>query len=261
MGGTRVIREQLTPAHQVFIAEMARAMWATFANWWSWSHPQVGLITSVGPQHLDTFGTIERVRDTKYELIEGPPKDGTAVSEARWRHLRGALFERCLAREKSQAGDAGRWKKRRSAARGGTRFTLTDVRPGRKRAARRGCSANIRSPTCCCAARRRAPGHDASGNCALGVSGAASRWRHRLELLSGGAGVSIIDDAFNANPVGAQGCALRVIKGFPRSRIIVTPGMVELGGNEDGFNRAFGEQMADSVDIAILVGKNIRSPS
>ena len=81
----------------------------------------------------------------------------------------------------------------------------------------------------------------------------------RLELLSGGAGVSIIDDAFNANPVGAQ-CALRVIRDFPGRRIIITPGMVELGGNEDGFNRAFGEQMADSVDIAILVGKKHTQP-
>lgn len=48
---------------------------------------------------------------------------------------------------------------------------------------------------------------------ALGVSH-CQPVEHRLELLDGGAGVSIIDDAFNANPVGAQ-CALRVIKAFP----------------------------------------------
>ena len=93
---------------------------------------------------------------------------------------------------------------------------------------------------------------------ALGVS-RCQPVEHRLELLSGGAGVSIIDDAFNANPVGAQ-CALRVIRDFPGRRIIITPGMVELGGNEDGFNRAFGEQMADSVDIAILVGQKHTQP-
>ena len=74
-----------------------------------------------------------------------------------------------------------------------------------------------------------------------------------------GAGVNIIDDAFNANPVGAQ-CALRVIKAFPGRRIIITPGMVELGGKEDEFNRTFGKQMADSVDIAILVGRKHTQP-
>ena len=71
--------------------------------------------------------------------------------------------------------------------------------------------------------------------------------------------MSIIDDAFNANPVGAQ-CALRVIKAFPGRRIIITPGMVELGGTEDDFNRTFGEQMAGSVDVAILVGRKHTQP-
>ena len=71
--------------------------------------------------------------------------------------------------------------------------------------------------------------------------------------------MSIIDDAFNANPVGAQ-CALRVIRAFPGRRIIITPGMVELGGKEDEFNRTFGKQMADSVDIAILVGRKHTQP-
>ena len=82
---------------------------------------------------------------------------------------------------------------------------------------------------------------------------------HRLELLNGGGGVTIIDDAFNANPVGAK-AALRVLKNFPGRRIIITPGMVELGGEEAAFNRAFGEQMAESVDVAILVGKRHTQP-
>ena len=93
---------------------------------------------------------------------------------------------------------------------------------------------------------------------ALGVSH-CQPVEHRLELLDGGAGISIIDDAFNANPVGAQ-CALRVIAGFPGRRIIITPGMVELGGEEAAFNRKFGEQMAKSVDVAILVGKKHTQP-
>ena len=82
---------------------------------------------------------------------------------------------------------------------------------------------------------------------------------HRLQLLDGGGGVSIIDDAFNANPVGAK-AALRVLENFPGRRIIITPGMVELGGQEAAFNRSFGEQMARSVDVAILVGKKHTQP-
>ena len=71
--------------------------------------------------------------------------------------------------------------------------------------------------------------------------------------------LSPIDDAFNSNPVGAK-AALRVLSRFPGRRIVITPGMVELGGEEAAFNEAFGEQMAGSVDVAILVGKRHVQP-
>lgn len=55
---------------------------------------------------------------------------------------------------------------------------------------------------------------------------------------------TVIDDAFNSNPRGAE-AALNVLKDFPGRRIIVTPGMVELGTQEAEFNRELGRFMAD----------------
>ena len=81
---------------------------------------------------------------------------------------------------------------------------------------------------------------------------------HRMQMREHGL-VTIIDDAYNSNPVGSK-AAVETLAMFDGIRILITPGMVELGGNEDGFNRAFGEQMADSVDIAILVGKKHTQP-
>ena len=140
----------------------------------------------------------------------------------------------------------------------GTRFTLVDIQTGEEA----NCQTRLLGEhsisnllLCCTAARALGM---TLPEIALGVSH-CQPVEHRLELLDGGAGVSIIDDAFNANPVGAQ-CALRVIKAFPGRRIIITPGMVELGGKEDEFNRTFGKQMADSVDIAILVGRKHTQP-
>ena len=72
-------------------------------------------------------------------------------------------------------------------------------------------------------------------------------------------GVTVIDDAFNSNPSGAK-AALRVLNGFEGRRIIITPGMVELGEGEEAFNREFGREMAGSVDVAILVGKKHTQP-
>lgn len=256
MGVTRVIREQLMPAHQVFIAEMGARHVGDIRELAELVRPQIGLITSVGPQHLDTFGTVERVRDTKYELIEGLPQDGTAVF-ARDGGLCEELFTHCPLEKKYMPGmlveasdvRCGPW---------GTRFTLTDVETGKSVP----CSTRLLGEhsianllLCCTAARTLGMTLE---ELAQGVA-RCQPVEHRLQLIDGGAGISIIDDAFNSNPVGAQ-AALRVLADFPGRRIIITPGMVELGGKEAEFNRTFGGQMASSVDVAILVGRKHTRP-
>lgn len=256
MGVTRVIREQLMPSHQVFIAEMGARHVGDIRELVELVHPSIGIITSVGPQHLDTFGTIERIRDTKYELIDGLPQNGTAIL-ARDGAICEELYARCPLANKYMPGDLVQASE---LAWGpfGTRFTLTDVKTGESahcetRLLGEHSIANLL--LCCTAARTLGMTLE---EIAQGVA-RCQPVEHRLELLSGGAGVSIIDDAFNANPVGAK-AALRVLKDFPGRRIIITPGMVELGGEEAAFNRAFGEQMAESVDVAILVGKKHTQP-
>ncbi len=81
---------------------------------------------------------------------------------------------------------------------------------------------------------------------------------HRLQLIQGH--VTVVDDAFNANPAGTK-AALEVLKSFaPVRRIIVTPGMIELGAEEEALNEAFGRDIAGAADIAILVGKAAWNP-
>ena len=256
MGLTRVIREQLMGSHQVFIAEMGARHVGDIRELVELVRPTMGLITSVGPQHLDTFGTIERVRDTKYELIDGLPQDGTAIF-ARDGAICEELYARCPLEKKYMPGDliaasdveVGPW---------GSRFTLEDTQTGEKVACQTcllGEHAIANLLLCCTAAR-------CLGLTLEEIAQGVARCQpveHRLQLLSGGSGVTIIDDAFNANPVGAK-AALRVLGGFPGRRIIITPGMVELGGEEDAFNAAFGEQMAACVDEAILVGRRHVQP-
>lgn len=256
MGVTRVIREQLTGNHQVFIAEMGARHVGDIRELVDLVHPTMGLLTSVGPQHLDTFGTIERVRDTKYELIEGLPQDGTAVF-ARDGAICEELYARCPLEKKYMPGDlmeasdiaCGPW---------GTRFTLTDKETGECASCQTRLLGehSIANLLLCCTAARLL------GMTLQEIARGVARCQpveHRLQLLDGGAGITIIDDAFNANPVGAR-AALRVLENFPGRRIIITPGMVELGGEEAEFNRAFGEQMAGSVDVAILVGRRHTQP-
>ena len=77
---------------------------------------------------------------------------------------------------------------------------------------------------------------------------------HRLQLTTGAAGVTIIDDSFNANPVGAKAALEALNEIGAGKKVLVTPGMVELGEREYEENRRLGEQAADVCDLVILVG-------
>ena len=81
---------------------------------------------------------------------------------------------------------------------------------------------------------------------------------HRLELKRAGE-LNIIDDAYNSNPVGAK-MAVEVLGMMPGEKIIVTPGMIELGEKQYVANKTFGNQIAGVADYVILVGKEQTKP-
>ncbi len=78
---------------------------------------------------------------------------------------------------------------------------------------------------------------------------------HRLSIRKTPAGITVIDDAFNSNPDGSR-MALDVLSRMKKGkRIVVTPGMIELGEKQEMLNKQFGERIASSCDIAIIVGQ------
>ena len=81
---------------------------------------------------------------------------------------------------------------------------------------------------------------------------------HRLELKRMG-NITIIDDAYNSNPVGAK-MAVDVLNMMDGKKIIVTPGMIELGDKQYEYNMEFGRQIAKVCDEIILVGKEQTVP-
>ena len=81
---------------------------------------------------------------------------------------------------------------------------------------------------------------------------------HRLQLIRQ-AGLTVIDDAYNSNPAGFR-AALAVLRNFPGQRILVTPGMVELGERQESINRELGAAAAGCCDYAVLVGQRQAPP-
>ena len=83
---------------------------------------------------------------------------------------------------------------------------------------------------------------------------------HRLELKQHSNGTIIIDDAYNSNTKGAK-MAVEVLGRFKsRKRILITPGIVELGDKLYEYNKTFGAQAASNCDFVILVGKKQAKP-
>jgi UDP-N-acetylmuramoyl-tripeptide--D-alanyl-D-alanine ligase len=84
---------------------------------------------------------------------------------------------------------------------------------------------------------------------------------HRLApILNRQAGIVVIDDAYNSNPVGAA-AALEVLASHEAERrLLVTPGMVELGEREAEENERFGTQAAAVCDLVVLVGDERSRP-
>lgn len=253
MGVTKVIRTQLEPGHRIFVAEMGARHVGDIREMCRLVNPKIGILTSVGPQHLDTFHTQDRITRTKYELIDAIPTDGSCFfADDDGIVLR--LWEKTK-KPKTLAGmNAGRddvWAENLSMTPLGSRFDLCT--PGEKVPCETKMlgELNIKNIILC-----------ASVCLKLGMTGKEiSRGirnlmpvEHRLELRQNPGGIHVLDDAFNSNIRGAEQ-AFKVLKKFPGKRIVVTPGMVELGEREAEMNREFGRIMAECCDEAILIGK------
>lgn len=260
MGLTKVIRNQLEPHHQVFIAEMGARHKGDIKELCELVRPMYGVLTSVGAQHLETFGSIEAVAETKYELVKGLEPGGAAFFGAD----DGGWCDKLFARAKCEKYRAGlgsgylsMYAEDITAGPSGSRFTLSDGEGGRvscetKLLGRH----NIQNIALCCQVAKRLG--MTMEEIARGVS-RAQPVEHRLQLLEGANGMVIIDDAFNANPAGAA-AAFEVLAGFKGRHLVVTPGLVEQGEQEEALNFKFGQQMAASCDVAILVGPRRTRP-
>ncbi len=260
MGVSRAIRERLTPSYQVFVGEMGARHVGDIKEMCRLVKPTIGIITSVGPQHLETFKTIDRIAGTKYELIEGLPQEGSRC----YFYDDGAYCTQMYEKTQKTKVLCGRdpeksdcWCDEVSVSQLGSTFTLHIRNKG-----------SIECHT-------KLLGEHNIQNILLAAAVASDLGlslrqiahgieklqpvKNRLELITRPGGFTIINDAFNSNPVSSR-AALQVLKGFPQRRIIITPGMVELGEKEADYNYEFGKAMAGCVDIAIIVGKKRVQP-
>ena len=258
LGVIRTIREHLKPHHQVFIVEMGAKQIGDIKEICDLVHPSIGVVTAVGEMHLETFGLVENILSTKFELIEALPADGLGVvnldSEpiaALNREFSVPIVGYAIANDKAsyraEKIDYQPVQTTFSVA------TVDGLREGYSTAlVGRGNILNLLAAVAVADA--------------LGISEAQQKRamrqieqvEHRLSVKRTAGGVTIIDDAYNSNPSGAK-MALEVLRNFHlregARRIVVTPGFVEMGESQYRNNKELGQTIATSADLVIVVNR------
>lgn len=255
LGVCRTINERLSPQDRFFVVEMGAYRRGEIADLARFVRPRVGVLTAIGPAHLERFGSLEAIGATKYELIESLPDDGLAVmnsDDLAVRELADATTRLEVVRYGvDPSGKPDVTASNVEVTRDGTTLTVHADGDGLRVRTRLLGSHSVLHVLAAVAVATKAAGATLASLEEPIVSLYAVE--HRLQLIEGAGGVTVIDDAFNSNPEGARS-ALDVLAAMPaRRRVIVTPGMIELGGLQYEANRRFGEHAARVADTLIVV--------
>lgn len=244
---------------EIFIAEMGAYVRGEIKDLCDFVKPKYGILTRIGTAHLESFGSEENIQKAKFELIESLPSDGIGV-------LNGDDKKQVEYNLKNSVKIL--WV--------GIDNEDVDVRAVDIKCNNRGTTFNVlfKGDKTKYEFETKLLGkhnvYNILSGLALGrefgitikelqqsVKGVKAV-EHRLELKKLN-NFYMIDDAYNSNPVGAKN-ATEVLGMMPGVKVVVTPGMIELGEKEDEYNKEFGRQIADVTDYAVLIGENHTKP-
>jgi len=252
-GLSRAVNERLTQGTEVFVAEMGTYGPGEIRALCAWLKPEIAVITAIGPVHLERMGSLDSIARAKAEILEGAR---VGVINVDYPHL---------------ADIAANYSQR-----GGTLITCSTSDP----------DADVHVTGDAALATVSVHGSPVGtvnmpgvflGNvaCAVGVALAFDipasevitrlanlpRPEHRQTVQSTPNGITVIDDTYNSNPDGALSAVTALASASAHHRrVLVTPGMVELGREQSSANEAFARQAAEVVtDILIVARTNRRA--
>jgi UDP-N-acetylmuramoyl-tripeptide--D-alanyl-D-alanine ligase len=254
LGVTRAVNEQLKPEHRVFVVEMGAYRKGDITELCELTKPTIGILTAIGPMHLERFGSVEAIREAKAELLGGLPNDGHFITNGDdpLCRLVAAAASTPVTLFGIDSTDADVRASDIRITSGKTFFTLHLHEREYAVESRLLGRHNVRNLIAAAACGIVAGVDDDGIVAALQTVEAPP---HRLaSIVNGRTGVIVIDDAYNSNPAGAAG-ALEVLAAHDATRrLLVTPGMVELGDQEEEANVEFGRMAGRVCDLVMLVG-------
>ncbi|WP_078579415.1 UDP-N-acetylmuramoyl-tripeptide--D-alanyl-D-alanine ligase [Salipaludibacillus agaradhaerens] len=260
LGVTRTINEQLKPYHDIFIAEMGAKQVGDIKEICDIVDHQYGILTAVGEQHLDTFKTLDNIKKTKHEIVETLPEDsGVAILNKDDKNIMSYTPQNPCRKVYYgvEREDVDLHASNIAFSSKGMTFTVTTASGETERFLTRllgkhnvynilaalaiGLEMGLKLKDMARAVKQMDP------------------VPHRLELKRSTGNITIIDDSFNSNPVGSK-MAVDVLGRMEGYRMLITPGMIELGDKEFDINKEWARYSADKCDFIILVGKKQTLP-
>lgn len=251
-GLSKVVNNYLEPTDEILIAEMGAKHVGDIKKLCSFIKPKYGIITGIGNQHLLNFKTPENILKTKNELIQSLPTDGFAIFNA---NNEGSLklYNDCQI-EKYAVGLGAN----------SSEITASDIKYNEN-----GTTFNLKiNGTIYPCTTSLIGDHNVENillcvQCAIKlgltceeiVSGISllKPVPHRLELIKTENNI-ILDDSYNASVQGVE-VALKLLKSFGKRKIVITPGLVELGNKEFEENVNFGKKISEIANIVVIVNK------
>ena len=254
LGVIRTVREYLKPYNEVFIVEMGAKQQGDIKEICDLVKPQMGIVTAVGEQHLESFKSIENVQSTKFELIDALPNDGLGVVNDDFEYVANRKVDnvKCVRYAVNETANAAYSATDIVYDETGTRFKIVGNGKELLLHTRLVGECNISNLIAAVIIAIELNVPDEKIRYAVEK---IEQVEHRLNLKRTPGGITIIDDAFNSNPTGSK-MAMDVLSRFNKGkRIVITPGMIELGEKQYELNEALGMKIAECADVAIIVGE------
>ncbi len=255
MGITRQIRENLKPQQEIAIIEMGAYQIGSIAKLCRLTPPNAGLVTAVGVMHLERFGGADNIYQAKCELPQAIPQDGILVCNgdnpgARKMATAYPKQTTLIYGLEPEIGHLDCWMSDIQASPDGTTFTINwqgKQYPGFTKLLGVPMLSNLVGAFTMACALGKDPDYVIAAIYNIEPA------NNRLNLRKNGDGF-ILDDSYNSNPIGFAS-ALEVLDVFDGGRkILMTPGMVELGDVQTEENRQVALKAASICDLVIVVG-------
>ena len=251
LGLAKTILNNLKKGDKIFIAEMGAKYVGDIKYLAQMVKPDMAVVTGIGNQHLATFGSKENLVKTKYELVENVSENGKVFVNT---DSAGAkqIFDWANKTKFSLSleNDNGDYVSDISVSSRGSKFVL---HIGKEQVS---CETvllgkhNISNILLCAkVAHELGVGLE---DIKIAISKLVPS-AHRLAIVPSSNALVVIDDAYNGSVEGST-AALEVLKEFAGKKIVITPGLVELGADEYNSNFEFGKKMAGVCDYVIING-------